>query len=87
MALRIVQMNQQPEFPGNCDTEGRRTNSDFMAFLALLHCISRATVMAPASVVRPSVNLSFSETAAWIRVKFYGKLHIRHISRPFFSSA
>ncbi len=38
-----------------------------------------------ASVFRPSVRKSgFSETAAWIQTKFYGKLPIHHISRPFF---
>ncbi len=52
--------------------------------LALLDFVSRATVMAQASGVRPSVNSSFSETAAWIPTKFYGKLPIHHISRPFF---
>ncbi len=52
-------------------------------FLALLDFVSRATVMAQASV-RPSVNSSFSETAAWIQAKFYGKLPIHHISRPIF---
>ena len=34
--------------------------------------------------VRLSVNSSFSETAAWIQAKFYGKLPIHHISRQFF---
>ncbi len=31
-----------------------------------------------------SVNSGFSETAAWIQIKFYGKLPIHHISRPLF---
>ncbi len=56
-----------------------------ITFLALLDFVSRATVMAQASVVHPSVNSSFSETAAWVQTKFYGKLPIHHISRPFFS--
>ncbi len=34
--------------------------------------------------LRPSINSGFSETAAWIQAKFYGKLHTRHISRQFF---
>ncbi len=34
--------------------------------------------------VRPSVNLGFSETAAWIQTKFYGKLPIHHISSILF---
>ena len=34
---------------------------------------------------RPSsINSDFSETAAWIQTKFYMKLPIHHISRPFF---
>ena len=49
-------------------------------FLALLDFVSRATVVAQASVVRPSVNSGFSETVAWIQAKFCGKLPIRHIS-------
>ena len=36
------------------------------------------------SVSPSSVNLGFSETAAWIQAKFYGKLPMHHISRPFF---
>ena len=37
------------------------------------------------SSVRPSINLGFSETAAWIQAKFYGRyLIISNISRPFF---
>ncbi len=34
--------------------------------------------------IHPSLNSSFSETAAWIQTKFYGKLLIHHISRPFY---
>ena len=54
--------------------------------LQLCLCLhSRATVAMQAPVVfRPSVNLGFSETAAWNQTKFYIKLHICHISRPFF---
>ncbi len=52
-------------------------------------CVTRATVLVRASVVRPSVlplTQGFSETAAWIQAEFYGKLPIRHISRPFFQN-
>ncbi len=54
-------------------------------FLALLDFVSRATVMAQASVICPFVNSGFSETAAWIQTKFCGQLHIHYISRPCFS--
>ena len=41
--------------------------------LALLDFVSRASVLAQASVVRPSsVNSGFSTTAFWIQAKFYG---------------
>ena len=43
-----------------------------MVILSLLDFVNRATVMAQASSVRPSVNPSFSETAAWIQAKFCG---------------
>ena len=36
--------------------------------------------MAQASVVRPSVNSGFPETAAWTQANFYGKLHTHHIT-------
>ncbi len=42
--------------------------------------VTRATVMAQASIVHP---LSFSETLTSIQAKFYGKLSISHISQPF----
>ncbi len=53
----------------------------FLIFLALLDFVSRATVMAQASVVRPSVvvNSSFSETAAWIQAKL-GHMRWKFIS-------
>ncbi len=47
----------------------------FIAFLALLDCVS----------VRPSVKRAFSETFKQINAKFCGKVAIHHISRPFFS--
>ena len=52
----------------------------------ILH--SRPTVVPRASVVccpslLPSINSAFSEAAAWIQTKLYGKLPIHHISRPF----
>ena len=37
-----------------------------------------------AGVRRPSVNLGFSENAAWIQAKFGAKLPIRHMPKPFF---
>ncbi len=55
---------------------------------------SRVTVIAMASfvrhpsvVVRPSVEPVFSDAAKWINVKFWGKVPIHHISRPFFFSS
>ncbi len=49
-------------------------------FLALPDFVSRATVVAQASVFRhSSVNTVFSETASWIPAKFYDKLPISHI--------
>ncbi len=56
-------------------------NETIIHFLALLYCVSRATVVAQASVIRLSVNSDFSEAAA----KFYVKLHIHHICRRVFS--
>ncbi len=38
----------------------------------------------PSSVVRPSANSGFSETGAWIQVKFCGQLLIHYISRSLF---
>ncbi len=58
-------------------------------FLAVLDFVSKATVMAQASVDCLSVLYiqmiysGFSETAAGIQVKFCGQLPIHHISRPF----
>ncbi len=53
-------------------------------FLALFDFISRATVVSQVSVVRPwSVNSGFSETTAWIQVKFYGQLPVLPISIRF----
>ncbi len=54
-----------------------------VSFLALLDFVSRATVVAQASVVHPSVNSGLSESATWIQAKFCGKLPTCHISRPF----
>ncbi len=55
-----------------------------LPFLALLHfsadllsCCRRL------SSPRPSFTSGFSETNGWIQTKFYIKLPIRHISRPF----
>ena len=54
--------------------------------LSLLDSVSRATVVAQASIVHPlSISSGFSETDAWIQAKFCGKLPICHISRHFFS--
>ncbi len=46
--------------------------------LARLNFASKATVVAQAPV-----NSAFSETIVWIQAKFYWKLRIHHISKPF----
>ncbi len=52
----------------------------------MLDSVSRAAVVVQASVVRrTSIYSSFSEIAAWIQAKYFGKVPIRHISRLFFS--
>ena len=71
-----------------------RASNDFMCHVLIQNCIgrfilalfdfvSRATVVAQASV-RPSVNSGFREPAAQIQAKFCGQLPIHHISRHFF---
>ncbi len=52
-------------------------------FLALL-VFTQQSYCRSAGFRRPSVNKGFSETATWIGTKFYGKLPIHNISRPFF---
>ncbi len=47
--------------------------TELWAFLALLDFDSKATVVAQASVIRPSVNSGFSETTAQIQATLYGK--------------
>ncbi len=54
-------------------------------YSALLDFVCSASVMAQASVVRPSVKSGFSETTAWTLAKFYGKPPIRHIPKLLFS--
>ncbi len=66
-----------------------RVTMQSLHVLAQLDFVSGATVMAQASVVRPSpvrpsVNSGFSKTAAWIQAKFCGKLTIRHTPDVFF---
>ncbi len=85
----VVEMRVRPTAEAQYKLPTPHTSALQYGFLALLDFVSRATVMAQASVVRPSVrrpsvNSSFSETAAWIQTKFYGQLPIHHISRPFF---
>ncbi len=52
----------------------KKINCATVDFLALLDFVSRAAVVAQASVRRPSVvrKFIFSETAVWIQAKFYG---------------
>ena len=57
--------------------------TELWILLSLLECVSRATAMARGSILHPSINLGFSETLAWIQVKFYGKILIRRISKPY----
>ncbi len=53
----------------------------YTGFLALL-VFTQQSYCHGAGVRRPSsVNSGFSETAAWIQTKFYGKLPIHYISR------
>ncbi len=62
----------------------------FLAFLALLNFVSRATIMAQCrrhpSSIRLSVHkLRFLGNHAWTQAKFCGQLPVHHISRPFLS--
>ncbi len=53
--------------------------------LALLYCVSRASAVAQAPVVRMSVKRIFSETVKRINARICEKAAIHHTYRPFFS--
>ncbi len=53
-----------------------------LSFFLFFLCFSLSFFLS--GVRLPSVKSGFSETAAWIQTKFYGKLPIQHISRPCF---
>ncbi len=65
----------------------------YIVRLRILECLEGLAWPRRPSFVRPSVrtsvkssvNSGFSETAAWIQVKFYGRLPIYHISSLLFS--
>ncbi len=85
-AMRINEKNARShsDWVSECVISVWRRFDSFYLCSVLLH--SRATVMTRASVVRrrPSVDIFFSDTAKWINAKFWGKIPIHHIPRPFF---